>query len=910
MTILSIKVDYVITDNRENENSTQTTFLIFDTFLREVHVQLMTNHSILITCNLTTSFNDKHQMVIVEENIPLLVARLRNCVASSQHAVSRRDRFVGFSVLLQPPDKHCNMLADLRTRTFQRKKEFFYRKCKTNAHRAEKFKRLFDELEGLIEDDDLKISIFAFLFSLDLNSKVVAEKFISFSMTVSDDSSCLQFQRKQPKFPIHFDEACGMHCSDLLFREDKLNEILSTINSTKKNLSNSPVTLTDLMQQNKHTENSSQMLSELSEKHLAIIQQDAMDYAYLWMNVGSKPSHPRILSLETFKYNITGLILGHETDFFRLNEASVKTRSTKFFMPLKICVEGIVWETFEMCLEQFLETGTSARCVSMLVHYESSLCRTMQSFQLALSTIYFTYVRDVQTVVRSGKDFAQIVTGFNHFFSFMRCLGNLCEEVLSRLEVCQTGKRAVGWLWNTLFEYCELTSGNSLYPNAFAHLLERSFIPLRNTVEFFWKDGIWWDNHDEFPLMKEIPIIQCDYGFETHFQDTMIVYDGLPNSFPASLEDPLSLLLDRHLDIFLLRNYSQKFQVEEWMKDNSAIMAKSDQMSNIFANFDIPQCLRVKNFLTENFIVEKLSQRDECLLDYFRQEAHIDNACALLKNVFLCGDAKAMGTLCDCLFPCISESVKPSSVLRPTVLLPILEESFDHLLKKFQPCSFTFQVVFIPEEFTLNDVRLFSCLKPCLYLNWPLRQLITEHVIQCFEHLWTFVMYIHFVRWMLHSAFSSFVHLDDKHLASNHQLHVYFFQLKNAINEILAFWMHRLINDCYSAFEQRSCKAQSLAQLRQAVVNFADDAFRICLLEESCLPDRQIINLLLVSVVKFCRSIQYGSYDLAIYYAKHAQLQMKKICTELIGTRKHLKDLDFSHLVLRINFNDFFSTGK
>ncbi|KRY46247.1 Gamma-tubulin complex component 6 [Trichinella britovi] len=724
MTILSIKVDYVITDNRENENSTQTTFLIFDTFLREVHVQLMTNHSILITCNLTTSFNDKHQMVIVEENIPLLVARLRNCVASSQHAVSRRDRFV-------------------------------------------------DELEGLIEDDDLKISIFAFLFSLDLNSKVVAEKFISFSMTVSDDSSCLQFQRKQPKFPIHFDEACGMHCSDLLFREDKLNEILSTINSTKKNLSNSPVTLTDLMQQNKHTENSSQMLSELSEKHLAIIQQDAMDYAYLWMNVGSKPSHPRILSLETFKYNITGLILGHETDFFRLNEAR-----------------------------------------------------------------------------------------------------------------------------------------NSLYPNAFAHLLERSFIPLRNTVEFFWKDGIWWDNHDEFPLMKEIPIIQCDYGFETHFQDTMIVYDGLPNSFPASLEDPLSLLLDRHLDIFLLRNYSQKFQVEEWMKDNSAIMAKSDQMSNIFANFDIPQCLRVKNFLTENFIVEKLSQRDECLLDYFRQEAHIDNACALLKNVFLCGDAKAMGTLCDCLFPCISESVKPSSVLRPTVLLPILEESFDHLLKKFQPCSFTFQVVFIPEEFTLNDVRLFSCLKPCLYLNWPLRQLITEHVIQCFEHLWTFVMYIHFVRWMLHSAFSSFVHLDDKHLASNHQLHVYFFQLKNAINEILAFWMHRLINDCYSAFEQRSCKAQSLAQLRQAVVNFADDAFRICLLEESCLPDRQIINLLLVSVVKFCRSIQYGSYDLAIYYAKHAQLQMKKICTELIGTRKHLKDLDFSHLVLRINFNDFFSTGK
>ncbi|KRX36499.1 Gamma-tubulin complex component 6 [Trichinella murrelli] len=740
MTILSIKVDYVITDNRENENSTQTTFLIFDTFLREVHVQLMTNHSILITCNLTTSFNDKHQMVIVEENIPLLVARLRNCVASSQHAVSRRDRFV-------------------------------------------------DELEGLIEDDDLKISIFAFLFSLDLNSKVVAEKFISFSMTVSDDSSCLQFQRKQPKFPIHFDEACGMHCSDLLFREDKLNEILSTINSTKKNLSNSPVTLTDLMQQNKHTENSSQMLSELSEKHLTIIQQDAMDYAYLWMNVGSKPSHPRILSLETFKYNITGLILGHETDFFRLNEASVKT---------------------------------------------------------------------------------------------------------------------VDELANIMFFF----HGNSLYPNAFAHLLERSFIPLRNTVEFFWKDGIWWDNHDEFPLMKEIPIIQCDYGFETHFQDTMIVYDGLPNSFPASLEDPLSLLLDRHLDIFLLRNYSQKFQVEEWMKDNSAIMAKSDQMSNIFANFDIPQCLRVKNFLTENFIVEKLSQSDECLLDYFRQEAHIDNACALLKNVFLCGDAKAMGTLCDCLFPCISESVKPSSVLRPTVLLPILEESFDHLLKKFQPCSFTFQVVFIPEEFTLNDVRLFSCLKPCLYLNWPLRQLITEHVIQCFEHLWTFVMYIHFVRWMLHSAFSSFVHLDDKHLASNHQLHVYFFQLKNAINEILAFWMHRLINDCYSAFEQRSCKAQSLAQLRQAVVNFADDAFRICLLEESCLPDRQIINLLLVSVVKFCRSIQYGSYDLAIYYAKHAQLQMKKICTELIGTRKHLKDLDFSHLVLRINFNDFFSTGK
>ncbi|KRY27502.1 Gamma-tubulin complex component 6 [Trichinella spiralis] len=827
MTLLSMKVDYVITDNRENENSTQTTFLIFDTFPREVHVQLMTSHSILITCNLATSFNDKHQMVIVEENIPLLVARLRNCAASSQHAVSRRDRFV-------------------------------------------------DELEGLIEDDDLKISIFAFLFSLDLNNKVVAEKFISFSMTLSDDSSCLQFQRKQPKFPIHFDEACGMHCSDLLFREDKLNEILSTINSTKKNLSNSPVTLTDLMQRNKHTENSSQMLSELSEKHLTIIHQDAMDYAYLWMNVGSKPSHPRILSLETFKYNIT----------------------------------GIVWETFEMCLEQFLETGTSARCVSTLVHYESSLCRTMQSFQLALSKIYFTYVRDVQTVVRSGKDFAQIVTGFNHFFSFMRCLGNLCDEVLNRLEVCQTGKRAVGWLWNTLFEYCELTSGNSLYPNAFAHLLERSFIPLRNTVEFLWKDGIWWDNHDEFPLMKEIPVIQCDYGFETHFQDTMIVYDGLPNSFPASLEDPLSLLLDRHLDIFLLRNYSQKFQVEEWMKDNSEIMAKSDQMSNIFANFDLPQCLRVKNFLTENFIVEKLSQSDECLLDYFRQEAHIDNACALLKNVFLCGDAKAMGTLCDCLFPCISESVKPSSVLRPTVLLPILEESFDHLLKKFKPCSFTFQVVFIPEEFTLNDVRLFSCLKPCLYLNWPLRQLITEHVIQCFEHLWTFVMYIHFVRWMLHSAFSSFVHLDDKHLASNHQLHVYFFQLKNAINEILAFWMHRLINDCYSAFKQRSCKAQSLAQLRQAVVNFADDAFRICLLEESCLPGRQIINLLLVSVVKFCRSIQYGSYDLAIYYAKHAQLQMKKICTELIGTRKHLKDLDFSHLVLRINFNDFFSTGK
>ncbi|KRY27500.1 Gamma-tubulin complex component 6 [Trichinella spiralis] len=826
MTLLSMKVDYVITDNRENENSTQTTFLIFDTFPREVHVQLMTSHSILITCNLATSFNDKHQMVIVEENIPLLVARLRNCAASSQHAVSRRDRFV-------------------------------------------------DELEGLIEDDDLKISIFAFLFSLDLNNKVVAEKFISFSMTLSDDSSCLQFQRKQPKFPIHFDEACGMHCSDLLFREDKLNEILSTINSTKKNLSNSPVTLTDLMQRNKHTENSSQMLSELSEKHLTIIHQDAMDYAYLWMNVGSKPSHPRILSLETFKYNITGLMLGHETDFFRLNEASVKTKTTKFFMPLKICVEGIVWETFEMCLEQFLETGTSARCVSTLVHYESSLCRTMQSFQLALSKIYFTYVRDVQTVVRSGKDFAQIVTGFNHFFSFMRCLGNLCDEVLNRLEVCQTGKRAVGWLWNTLFEYCELTSGNSLYPNAFAHLLERSFIPLRNTVEFLWKDGIWWDNHDEFPLMKEIPVIQCDYGFETHFQDTMIVYDGLPNSFPASLEDPLSLLLDRHLDIFLLRNYSQKFQVEEWMKDNSEIMAKSDQMSNIFANFDLPQCLRVKNFLTENFIVEKLSQSDECLLDYFRQEAHIDNACALLKNVFLCGDAKAMGTLCDCLFPCISESV-----------------------------------VFIPEEFTLNDVRLFSCLKPCLYLNWPLRQLITEHVIQCFEHLWTFVMYIHFVRWMLHSAFSSFVHLDDKHLASNHQLHVYFFQLKNAINEILAFWMHRLINDCYSAFKQRSCKAQSLAQLRQAVVNFADDAFRICLLEESCLPGRQIINLLLVSVVKFCRSIQYGSYDLAIYYAKHAQLQMKKICTELIGTRKHLKDLDFSHLVLRINFNDFFSTGK
>ncbi|XP_003380780.1 conserved hypothetical protein [Trichinella spiralis] len=700
-------------------------------------------------------------MVIVEENIPLLVARLRNCAASSQHAVSRRDRFV-------------------------------------------------DELEGLIEDDDLKISIFAFLFSLDLNNKVVAEKFISFSMTLSDDSSCLQFQRKQPKFPIHFDEACGMHCSDLLFREDKLNEILSTINSTKKNLSNSPVTLTDLMQRNKHTENSSQMLSELSEKHLTIIHQDAMDYAYLWMNVGSKPSHPRILSLETFKYNITGLMLGHETDFFRLNEASVKT----------------------------------------------------------------------------VDELADIMFSFH---------------------------------------------GNSLYPNAFAHLLERSFIPLRNfiiyaeqmflislkylllfcsTVEFLWKDGIWWDNHDEFPLMKEIPVIQCDYGFETHFQDTMIVYDGLPNSFPASLEDPLSLLLDRHLDIFLLRNYSQKFQVEEWMKDNSEIMAKSDQMSNIFANFDLPQCLRVKNFLTENFIVEKLSQSDECLLDYFRQEAHIDNACALLKNVFLCGDAKAMGTLCDCLFPCISESVKPSSVLRPTVLLPILEESFDHLLKKFKPCSFTFQVVFIPEEFTLNDVRLFSCLKPCLYLNWPLRQLITEHVIQCFEHLWTFVMYIHFVRWMLHSAFSSFVHLDDKHLASNHQLHVYFFQLKNAINEILAFWMHRLINDCYSAFKQRSCKAQSLAQLRQAVVNFADDAFRICLLEESCLPGRQIINLLLVSVVKFCRSIQYGSYDLAIYYAKHAQLQMKKICTELIGTRKHLKDLDFSHLVLRINFNDFFSTGK
>ncbi|KRY27503.1 Gamma-tubulin complex component 6 [Trichinella spiralis] len=761
MTLLSMKVDYVITDNRENENSTQTTFLIFDTFPREVHVQLMTSHSILITCNLATSFNDKHQMVIVEENIPLLVARLRNCAASSQHAVSRRDRFV-------------------------------------------------DELEGLIEDDDLKISIFAFLFSLDLNNKVVAEKFISFSMTLSDDSSCLQFQRKQPKFPIHFDEACGMHCSDLLFREDKLNEILSTINSTKKNLSNSPVTLTDLMQRNKHTENSSQMLSELSEKHLTIIHQDAMDYAYLWMNVGSKPSHPRILSLETFKYNITGLMLGHETDFFRLNEASVKT----------------------------------------------------------------------------VDELADIMFSFH---------------------------------------------GNSLYPNAFAHLLERSFIPLRNfiiyaeqmflislkylllfcsTVEFLWKDGIWWDNHDEFPLMKEIPVIQCDYGFETHFQDTMIVYDGLPNSFPASLEDPLSLLLDRHLDIFLLRNYSQKFQVEEWMKDNSEIMAKSDQMSNIFANFDLPQCLRVKNFLTENFIVEKLSQSDECLLDYFRQEAHIDNACALLKNVFLCGDAKAMGTLCDCLFPCISESVKPSSVLRPTVLLPILEESFDHLLKKFKPCSFTFQVVFIPEEFTLNDVRLFSCLKPCLYLNWPLRQLITEHVIQCFEHLWTFVMYIHFVRWMLHSAFSSFVHLDDKHLASNHQLHVYFFQLKNAINEILAFWMHRLINDCYSAFKQRSCKAQSLAQLRQAVVNFADDAFRICLLEESCLPGRQIINLLLVSVVKFCRSIQYGSYDLAIYYAKHAQLQMKKICTELIGTRKHLKDLDFSHLVLRINFNDFFSTGK
>ncbi|KRZ16473.1 Gamma-tubulin complex component 6 [Trichinella zimbabwensis] len=849
-------------------------------------------------------------MVVVEENIPLLVARLRNCAASSRHAVSRRDRFIGFSILLQPPDKHRNMLADLRTRTCQRKKEFFYRKCKTNAQSVEKFKRLFDQLEGLIEDDDLKISIFAFLFTLDLNNKVVAEKFLSFSVTPSDDSSCLQFQRKLPKFPVHLDEACEMHCSDLLFQEHQLNEMLSTINSTKKSLSNSPVTLTDLMQRNKHTQNSSQMLSELSEKHLTVIHQDAMDYAYLWMNVGSKPSHPRILSLETFKYNIFGLILGHETDFFRLNEANVKTKTTEFFMPVKICVEGIVWETFEMCLEQFLETGNSARCVSTLVHYESPLCRTMQSFQLALSAIYFTYVRDVQTIVKSGTDFAQIVTGLNHFVSFMRCLGNLCGKVLSQLEISESGKRAVGWLWNTLFEYCELNSRDSLYPNAFAHLLERSFIPLRNTIELFWKDGVWLDDDEEFPLMKEIPVIQCDYGFETHFQDMMIVYNGLPNSFPPFLEDPLSLLLDRHLDIFLLKNYSQKFQVEEWMNDNSAIIAKSDQMSNVFANFDIPQSLRVKNFLMENFIVEKLNQSDECLLAYFRQEAHIDNACALLKNVFLCGDAKAMGTLCDCLFPCISESVKPSSVLRPKILLPILDESFDHVLNNFKPCSFTFQVVFIPEKFTLTNVRLFSCLKPCLYLNWPLRQLITEHVIQCFEQLWTFVMYIHFVRWLLHSAFSSFVHLDDKHLASNHRLHVYFFQLKNAINEILAFWMHRLINDCYSAFKQRSCKAQSLAQLRQAVVNFADDAFQICLLEESCSPARQIINLLLVSVVKFCRSIQCGSYDLAIFYAKQAQLQMKKICTELIGTRKHLKDLDFSHLMLRINFNDFFSTGK
>ncbi|KAL1230465.1 hypothetical protein TPS_05879 [Trichinella pseudospiralis] len=847
-------------------------------------------------------------MVVVEENIPLLVARLRNSVASSQHAVSRRDRFIGFSILLRPPDKPSNTLADLRTRTHQRKKEFFYRKCKTNAQNVEKFRRLFDQLEALIEDDDLKISIFAFLFSLDLNNKVVAEtRSLSFSVTLSDDSSCLQFQRKRPKFPIHLNEACKMHCSHLLFREHKSNEMVSTIDTAKKSLSNSPVTLTDLMQRNKHTQNSSQMLSELSEKHLTAIHQDAMDYAYLWMNVGLRPSHPRILSLETFKHNIIGLILGHETDFFRLNETN---KTTKFFMPVKICVEGIVWETFEMCLEHFLETGNSARCVSSLVHYESSLCRTMQSFQLALSAIYFIYVRDVQTVVKSGTDFVQIVTGLNPFVSFMRCLGNLCDKVLNRLEISQNGKRAVGWLWNTLFEYCELNSEDSLYPNAFAYLLERSFIPLRNTIELFWKDGIWLDDDEEFPLMKEIPVIQCDYGFETHFQHMMVVYNGLPNGFPPFLEDPLSLLLDRHLDIFLLKNYSQKFQVEEWMKDNSAIVAKSDQTSNVFANFDIPQCLRVKNFLMENFRVEKLNQSDECLLAYFRQEAHIDNACALLKNVFLCGDAKAMGTLCDCLFPCISESVKPSCVLRPTVLLPILDESFDHVLNNFKPSSFTFQVVFIPENFTLTDVRLFSCLKPCLYLNWPLRQLITEHVIQCFEQLWTFVMYIHFVRWLLHSAFSSFVHLDDKHLASNHRLQVYFFQLKHAINEILAFWMHRLINDCYSAFKQRSCKAQSLTQLRQAVVNFADDAFRICLLEESCLPARQIINLLLVSVVKFCRSIQCGSYDLAILYAKHAQLQMKKICTELIGTRKHLKDLDFSHLMLRINFNDFFSTGK
>ncbi|CAH1784421.1 unnamed protein product [Owenia fusiformis] len=275
--------------------------------------------------------------------------------------------------------------------------------------------------------------------------------------------------------------------------------------------------------------------------------------------------------------------------------------------------------------------------------------------------------------------------------------------------------------------------------------------------------------------------------------------------------------------------------------------------------------------LTRSITIPLQAQIDlvnKCTVDYFIAELKINDHFTALRQYLLMEDGEFCETLSNQLFEKLGSSPEPSQILNPVFLNNTLKKALGSSLKgdRGLGSNISFIVNYIPTAFQQNEPNVLDCLGLKYQAEWPLNIIITESCMTKYTKIFTFMLSLKRIVWVLKDIFSKLKRDGSVYNAQNaaelRQLQLYRHEMQHFVKVMQGYIANQIIHVTWQEFQtELADNMHNVDDLHHKHADYLNKAVFRCLINKRARPVMKIIEDIFTLILKFRTQLLSASWE-------------------------------------------------
>ncbi|EDO39038.1 predicted protein [Nematostella vectensis] len=329
-------------------------------------------------------------------------------------------------------------------------------------------------------------------------------------------------------------------------------------------------------------------------------------------------------------------------------------------------------------------------------------------------------------------------------------------------------------------------------------------------------------------------------------------------------------------------------------------------------------------------LIAQITLVNKAVVEYFIEELQVQRHFDVFRKFLFMEDGEFSLSLSDQLCEKLSSGVSPRELCSPTVMNAIVSHALQ--LSVFADASgfeqeLAFALKWMPDMLNANDIAALDFLELRYKVEWPVNIVITENSIIKYNKIFSFMLRLKRVSWVLRDIWFHLKHIAFSRDAASspqlRQLQLYRHEMQHFVQNIEGYLSNQILTVTWVEFQHELANnVRDLDDLHHHHVEYLNKAIFRSLLNKKAAPVMKIINDIFSLVLKFRAQLNSCPWQQAtprghvthpsfsLMCSTHKSFQqysgfLASVVSKLVrrGYQSHLDDF-----LLRLNFNDFYST--